>query len=207
MKLGRLYHGAGGDFAPNTPLLDRLISRRMAARGLMGTRDVRKAIYGATSASQALGYARNGDPAHIHLLEPLPGALLGYQEHAGDMILDLESFSADLKLAGRLERYPVLQDCGGEVTLMESYLAERRGREALARLVDHYLMECPVREFIVSCPDELATFLADHQGEVWITGPYRLHQPPEMIAELQALYPSDALDEEELPEEELELLL
>lgn len=201
----RLYHGRGGDYSPFTPLLDRLISRRMKARGLSTTRDEPKALYACTAASQALSYAKGGDPANIYAVTPLRGAVVGYQELAGDMIIDLESFSADLKYAGRLDRWPVLMDCAGDVMLMEDYLARGRGREALTRLVDHYLAECPVIEFTVEDPEALATFIAKHPGEVWINGPAELSRPREMVEYLDLLYPvsDDAQVEQESEEEDL----
>lgn len=92
-----LYMGVGGDWSPDCPLIDVLISEHLKARGFTGTRDERICLYGSTIKEQALDYARDGEESHLKVLEPQTGCVVSWIPSMKDMLLNFGTHLNELR--------------------------------------------------------------------------------------------------------------
>jgi hypothetical protein len=174
-----IYRGEGGSFAPYAPKLDALIGRRMLARGLVGTRDSSRSVFGSTWKEQALAFARDENEDSLFVLEPLRGAVVSFIPGGKDMQM---LFSDHLRMKCDYERdfhyrgysfERLANDVRGDIDLMEEYLHQGRQKRAISAMIDRYLDTVTFEEHMIDDPDEGLEFLSGHEGEVWITGPLR----------------------------------
>lgn len=173
-----IFRGHGGNFAPYAPRLDALMGKRMQARGLAGTRDASKSVFGSICKDQALAYAQNEDEEHLLTLEPLPGSVLSYARNVIDLQLSFGEHLRDMHSAGiySYKGYSfqgLAHDLQGDMDLAEVYLSLGRQKRAISAMIDRYLDTLDVREHQVADANDFSDFLEDHNGEVWITGPCR----------------------------------
>lgn len=175
-----LFTGVGGNWSPDCPRIDVLISSRLKRRGFEGTRDETVCLYASTLKSQALDYAKDGDESHLKIVEPQSGSVISWVPGLSDMLLDFGSHLSDMYWGGvhhyrGLKFGALVRDIAGDLDIAETYLSLGRQKRALGAMVDSYLDRVDVREIkIAGCPD-IAEVIGEHEGEVWITGPCLVH--------------------------------
>lgn len=174
-----IYRGEGGSFAPYAPALDALMGKRMQLRGLSGTRDSAKALFGSTSKDQATSFAKDESEAALFTLEPLKGSIVSFIPGIADLQL---RFSEHLREKCDYERdfhyrgygfERLARDIRGEVDIMEVYLSQGRQKRAICAMIDRFLDTVSVEEHAIPTSYNDLSFLADHDGEIWVTGPCR----------------------------------
>lgn len=171
-----IYMGTGADYWPKTPRIDALMGERLRARGFEGTRDQAVCLYGTRSKKHALEYARDEHESHLRILMPQAGSVVSWSPGARDLLLCFENHLRDMHW-GRLFSYKgqrfetLVRDIAGDVNVAETYLSFGRQKKAIGAMLDMFLDEIDIMEHKVVDEAGLFEALADHQGEIWITGP------------------------------------
>jgi hypothetical protein len=171
-----IYMGTGGDFAPHTPRIDALMGQRLQARGFLGTRDESVCLYGTSSMTQALEYARDEKEEHLRILSPQVGSVVSWASGVKDLLLMFELHLWEIHWGGRFSyngiRFETLaRDIAGDISIAETYLSYGRQKKAIGAMIDMFLDEVEIIEHKVINEADLADAIGDHQGEFWITGP------------------------------------
>jgi hypothetical protein len=175
-----IYMGLGGSWSPDCPLIDVMIGQRLQARGFAGTRDEKICLYGSTSKEQALEYARNGDEAHLKVLELQPGCVVSWVPSMRDMLLNFGTHLAELHWHGTTQYRGVkfgalVRDIAGDIDIAETYLRYGRQKRAIGAMIDSFLDLLMIMEHVVDETTDLDELLDGHVGEVWVTGHCLVH--------------------------------
>lgn len=171
-----LFRGIGGYWSPHAPDVEALISDRLAVRGHAGVRRVGRCLFGSTSKSHALEYAKDECEDALHVLEPQIGTVISWAPNVRDMIITFEQHLSDLRYR-KVEKLDdvrvgaLIRDIAGCSSIANTYLAYGRQKRALTAIVDHFLNKIEIKEFEVLRSRPLDQLLDGHNGEVWITGP------------------------------------
>ena len=179
-RIAMLYMGVGGDWSPDCPLIDVLISERLKARGFAGTRDEKICLYGSTIKGQALDYARNGEESHLKVLEPQPGCVVSWVPSMKDMLLNFGTHLNELRY-DRVPQYrglkfgALIRDIAGDLDIAETCLRYGRQKRAISAMIDGFLDPLEIREHALEHDTELEELLDGHLGEVWVTGQCLIH--------------------------------
>ncbi|MCS4089323.1 hypothetical protein [Rhizobium sp. BK176] len=175
-----IYMGSGGSWSPDCPLIDVMIGQRLQARGFAGTRDERICLYGSTIKEQALEYARNGDEAHLKVLELQQGCVVSWVPSMRDMLLHFGNHLSELHWNGTTQYQGVnfgalVRDIAGDIDIAETYLRFGRQKRAIGAMIDSFLEPLVIMEHVVDDTTDLDAVLGGHVGEVWVTGPCVVH--------------------------------
>jgi hypothetical protein len=178
--MAMLYMGVGGDWSPDCPLIDILISQRLQARGFVGTRDEKICLYGSTIKEQALDYARDGAETHLKVLEPQVGCVISWVPTMKDMLLNFGTHLHDLRYDDTPQYRGVkfgalVRDIAGDLDIAETYLRLGRQKRAIGAMIDSFLEPLEIREQCLDHDIDIEALLEFHQGEVWITGRCLVH--------------------------------
>lgn len=175
-----LYQGTGSNHSPHVPCTELVLSKALLERGYRGRRH--SCEWATTLLGQAQEYT-GGTRGFVSTVTPLPSALVSWAEGVGDMILDFERWlrEASYREDPRVRNQAKLRDVRGSVDVFEIY-ASRSLRGFTIEAARAYLGDRSVREVLVEPRISLCEVLADHQGEIWITGPVRKERLPNKIA-------------------------
>jgi hypothetical protein len=183
-----IFMGTGGDFAPYTPHIDALMGLRLRARGFRGTRDESVCLYGSLSRDHALEYARDEKEEFLRILSPQPGAVVSWAPGIHDLILKFEDHLRKAYWGrqfsyGGLRFESLARDVAGDINIAETYLALGRQKKAIGAMIDMFLDEVHILEHVFIDNEALHAALAEHNGEVWITGPCLVsnYVPPDTV--------------------------
>jgi hypothetical protein len=171
-----LWKGLCADFSPDPVLTDDLIGKRLRKGGLKGTRTRGKCTFASTDKSQAESYTDG--PGTLSQVALEAGSVVTWSPNAPDLILCFEEFLRnecwDDVSWGSWRVREIIHDVFGCVSTFETYIREYPRSTALPAIVDEYLNRISIRETVFKNHDQLAADLANHDGEVWITGPCRI---------------------------------
>lgn len=172
-----LYRGTGAVFSPYAPHIDAALGAGFRRKGFFGDRAPGKGTFASTDIDSAMQYV--GDDGGLFVVEPLAGAHLTWVKGVADLVLSMESWMR-WESHGRLSRQArsLLADVSGDSAILDTYLALRRQRRAVAEIVDAFLAKLDIREILIDRRTDLAECLGSHRGEVWVTGPLRLESLP-----------------------------
>lgn len=174
--MATLFHGKGADYHPRVPLIDRMLSNRLQALGFQTRRYGADCVFTSTSRDQANDYARDDD--HLFQVEPLESASVMIVDGCKDMILQFEAWLRDKSIwedRNGSVRSRFLADVQGDIGTVETYLGLNRMKKVIASLIDEYLSDLSVREFIVDENFDIQSAVEGHEGEIIINGPVKLH--------------------------------
>jgi len=178
-----LYRGIGGSFHPHAPNIGAMIIGKATGLPRAAARTV---VFASTDIEQAADYAKDADPAYMRLVLPEDDAVINWIPGVRDMTLNFENFLFDLLHSGTTRYHGisfahVLQDSAGDVMILEQYLSMGRQKRAIGSLVELWLADKSVQQDRFSLEDGRKSSLAEHNGEVWISGRYTLQPVPELL--------------------------
>lgn len=171
------YRGTGAFFSPDVPFVDEALTQGLARLGFSGSRSKKECVFAAVTKEHAVEYASEGG---LHSVVPLPGSTVTWAVGSTDMVLDFVSWLSSARFEGGFPSHVMsfLRDVAGDVQVLDTYLALKRQKKAVAAVVDAYLSLLNIREVQVTEEDSLARQVGNHLGEVWITGPCSVEPLP-----------------------------
>lgn len=164
-----LYHGRGASFWPRSPAVEKLLTAALRRRGYEGSRA--EGVFASTAREQALRYALGESEDHLFVARPACGSVVSWVPGCGDLMLSFEGWLNEVRWraeGGPLD--PLLRDIAGDISILDVYLTRGLQDRKTAMIAARFVADLPVREAIVRDPDEVMDQIADHSGEVWITG-------------------------------------
>jgi hypothetical protein len=175
-----LYQGTGSNHSPHVPCTELVLSKALSERGFQGRRY--SCEWATTVLEQAQGYT-GGDRGFLSVISPLPSAYVTWAAGVADMILDFEAWlrQAYIWEDSRIRGQSTLRDVQGSIDVFEVY-ASRPSRRFAIEVAHTYLTDRCIHEAIIDDTASLSGILADHRGEVWITGPAMKTRMPAQIA-------------------------
>jgi len=167
-----LFHGSSAGNTYGYLHADRMLTRRLRARGLKGARHGKKITFASTSSAQAREYAFSEN--HLYVAVPHPGSIITWATGIKDMVVCFETFLQERWRRSEyffqgVDQYDLLSDTRGCLDTIGCYLSNRRQEAAVSRMIDTFFEECDIHEFIYQSARDLAR-LDGHQGEVSISG-------------------------------------
>lgn len=168
-----LYQGRGGSFWPRSRPVDNLLTQALRRRGNLGNRV--ECTYASPEYEVALRYAANESPEHVYRVQALPGAIVSWAEKCQDAIVALQIWMRDEAWHSAPGSYnSLLRDIQGDIGTLETYLVRGLQTKNTRKIADSFIAGINVRGETLTETTTIGTSLADHRGEVWITGPCHL---------------------------------